>query len=390
MRNITITVNGKNVSATVEPRTSLGDFLRTHLHLTGTHFGCEHGVCGACTVLINGVPARSCIAFVVALDGADVRTVEGFEDDDVMTAVRTAFHEEHALQCGFCTSGMLVTARDIATRFPQADEQRIRRELAGNLCRCTGYVGIVNAVQRVLREMPPEARLGKTRASPQPATPTRALYVAFAATAAPTPRTTLNATIPSAEPTSKKGWSELTDSFVVERPRKEAWQLFADVPRMAACMPGMRLAQSDSRDFNGNMYVSFGPIRAAFSISGTNERDDSKYGGVLEASGSDAKSGSRVKGQVVYRLLDIQNGDRTRVEVAIHWQLQGPLAQFGRSGLVKDFASRLVSDFARNLSDELSGKRRSTESENLHVSALIWSIVTSRLRRLVHWFTRWF
>lgn len=388
MRDITITVNGQSISARVEPRTSLGDFLRAHLRLTGTHFGCEHGVCGACTVLINGAPARSCIAFVVALDGADIRTVEGFEDDAVMTAVRTAFHEEHALQCGFCTSGMLVTARDIAVRFAEADEQRIRRELAGNLCRCTGYVGIVNAVQRVLREIPPEARLGKTRASPQPAPTTRGPYVVFTAAATPTSRSTPSVTTAAAEQSSKKGWSELADIFVVDRPRNEAWQLFADVPRMAACMPGMRLAQSDGRNFNGEMNVSFGPIRASFSIGGANERDDSKYGGLLEGSGSDPKTGSRVKGQVIYRLLDVEGGMQTRVEVAVQWQLQGPLAQFGRSGLVKDFASRLISDFARNLADELSGRRRPTESADLRAGTLIWSVLTSRLRRLVRWFTR--
>jgi carbon-monoxide dehydrogenase small subunit len=149
---ITLTVNGETVAADVAPRQHLADFLRETLHLTGTHLGCEHGVCGACTVIIDGAPARSCITLAVACDGAEIRTVESFDDDPVMAQLRAAFTTEHALQCGFCTPGMLATARDIVTRLPEADEARIRRELSGNLCRCTGYVGIVKAIARVLAE----------------------------------------------------------------------------------------------------------------------------------------------------------------------------------------------------------------------------------------------
>jgi len=149
-RPVAITVNGQRVEAEIEPRTHLADFLREHQGLTGTNLGCEHGVCGACTLEIDGAPARSCITYAVACDGATVRSVEGFGDDPVMAQVREAFTAEHALQCGYCTPGMLVTARDIVMRLPDADEARIRKELAGNLCRCTGYVGIVRAIQRVL------------------------------------------------------------------------------------------------------------------------------------------------------------------------------------------------------------------------------------------------
>ena len=149
-RPVAMTVNGQRVEAQVEPRTHLADFLRESQGLTGTNLGCEHGVCGACTIEIDGAPARSCIAYAVACDGASVRTIEGFDDDPVMAQLREAFTAEHALQCGYCTPGMLVTARDIVTRLPRADEERIRKELSGNLCRCTGYMGIVRAIQRVL------------------------------------------------------------------------------------------------------------------------------------------------------------------------------------------------------------------------------------------------
>jgi aerobic carbon-monoxide dehydrogenase small subunit len=150
MKRISLTINGDAVRADVEPRTHLADFLRERQGLTGTNLGCEHGVCGACTLEIDGVPARSCITFAVACDGATVRSIEGFAEDPVMAELRAAFTAEHALQCGYCTPGMLVTARDIVLRLPDADEARIRKELSGNLCRCTGYVGIVRAIQRVL------------------------------------------------------------------------------------------------------------------------------------------------------------------------------------------------------------------------------------------------
>ena len=150
MKRVAMTVNGRRVEAEVEPRTNLADFLREREGLTGTNLGCEHGVCGACTLEIDGAPARSCIAYAVACDGAQVRTIEGFAEDAVMEELRQAFTAEHALQCGYCTPGMLVTARDIVLRLPDADEARIRLELSGNLCRCTGYVGIVRAIQRVL------------------------------------------------------------------------------------------------------------------------------------------------------------------------------------------------------------------------------------------------
>src|ERR1700732_3415500 len=154
MTTIELRVNGSQVSESVEPRTHLADFLREKIRLTGTHLRCEQGVCGACTVLIDGQPARSCITYAALCEEASIITIEGLENDPITVMLRRAFSLEHGLQCGFCTPGMLVTARDIVMRFPQADEARIRLELSGNLCRCTGYAGIVRAIQRVLAEMP--------------------------------------------------------------------------------------------------------------------------------------------------------------------------------------------------------------------------------------------
>jgi aerobic carbon-monoxide dehydrogenase small subunit len=148
---IKVTVNGIAYERTVEPRLLLSDFLRHSLGLTGTHVGCEHGVCGACTVLLDGDSVRSCLLFAVQVDGARVDTVESLGTIDRMNPLQEAFHEHHALQCGFCTPGMLITATDLLRKYPLASDDDIREGLSGNLCRCTGYEHIVRAVRTAVR-----------------------------------------------------------------------------------------------------------------------------------------------------------------------------------------------------------------------------------------------
>jgi carbon-monoxide dehydrogenase small subunit len=142
-----LNVNGVDYERTVEPRMSLADFLRHEIGLTGTHLGCEHGVCGACTIMLDGAPARSCILYAVQADGHKVTTVEGLAySEDELHPVQQAFWEYGALQCGFCTSGMLISAVDLLRRNPNPTEEQVRQALSGNLCRCTGYQPIVAAV----------------------------------------------------------------------------------------------------------------------------------------------------------------------------------------------------------------------------------------------------
>jgi carbon-monoxide dehydrogenase small subunit len=145
--SISATINGRPVQSSVEPRTSLADLLREELRLTATHIGCEQGVCGACTILIDGQPARACIALAVTVDGSDIRTLEGLDQDPLMLTLKAAFHEKHGLQCGFCTPGMLISAWDLLRRKPRLSEAEIRVAISGNLCRCTGYQGIVRSIQ---------------------------------------------------------------------------------------------------------------------------------------------------------------------------------------------------------------------------------------------------
>jgi carbon-monoxide dehydrogenase small subunit len=144
--SISVTVNGRKVDAVVEPRLTLATFLRRHLALTGTHLGCEHGVCGACTIIVDGAAVRSCLMFAAQADGAEITTVEGLASEQGLSPLQRAFRKHHALQCGFCTPGILTTMHALLSHEPHATAERIREVLSGNLCRCTGYVPIIEAV----------------------------------------------------------------------------------------------------------------------------------------------------------------------------------------------------------------------------------------------------
>ena len=157
MTAIRLRVNDATVADDVPPRLSLAECLRERRNLTGTHLGCEHGVCGACTVLVDGEPARSCLMLAVACDERAVETIEGFARDPVIAALRRNFHQYHALQCGYCTPAMLITARDLILRKRAGSEREIRAGLAGNICRCTGYTNIVTAIAEAAREIGKEA-----------------------------------------------------------------------------------------------------------------------------------------------------------------------------------------------------------------------------------------
>jgi carbon-monoxide dehydrogenase small subunit len=148
---ISLHVNGERVDADVLPRVHLADFLREHLKLTGTHVGCEHGVCGACTVRVNGDIVRSCLMLAVQTQGASVETIEGLSDSGEIADLQAAFRDRNALQCGFCTPGMLVAAQDLLKQNAEPDREQIREHLSGNYCRCTGYQAIVDAVETTAR-----------------------------------------------------------------------------------------------------------------------------------------------------------------------------------------------------------------------------------------------
>ncbi len=444
MTTVRLTVNGEPCSAEVAGRTQLAELLRDHLHLTGTHLGCEHGVCGACTVLVNGKPIRSCITYGQACEGADVVTVEGLGDDPVGRALRDAFARHHALQCGFCTPGMLIAAWDIVTRLAPTDEAEIRHELSGNLCRCTGYMGIVAAVQDVARrhrgEAPSDAdaatpgeaapagdgtgatgdatarggeavngadatasgrEFSPPRAAPigggsvppaaeaddhgEPAAPSAAAFEPFEidpihlavaeADAADAPGA---ATRPM---TQADGWTLVEREFVIGHPVDALWSLFEDVPRVAECLPGVRVESAEADRFAGRAEIRFGPIAAAFHGEGTRETDAEGRTGVIAGRGSDRRGHASLDAELRYAMSDEgthDSGPRTRVGLAIRFRIQGGLAQFNRGDLVESFADVMLAEFVGNCERRLAGEevRAVTGASGF---ALLWRMIKAKL-----------
>ncbi|UPK08205.1 2Fe-2S iron-sulfur cluster-binding protein [Bradyrhizobium sp. 170] len=382
---IALTVNQRAVQALAEPRTNLADFVREKLDLTGTHLGCEHGVCGACTVLLDGVPARSCITYAVACEGAEVTTIEGLDDDSVTTELRAAFTREHALQCGYCTPGMLVSARDLVLRLPQADERLIRVGLSGNLCRCTGYVGIVRAVKSVIEArrardiapMPDGGRkiLGPVGSGRSDADRTERMRPVESEPTSPEAVGSV-ASIPDFTPATV-----LEQQFTVAHPPEQVFAMFDDIAAVAACLPGASLtAPPKSERVEGAIRVKIGPIAATFLGAARIERNPVDMSGRIVGIGNDRRSRSSTQGEIRYRLVPIEQG--TRVDLSIGYTLTGMLAQVGRPGLVRDLAARLIAEFAGNLDRRLSGTSPGdTTPVELNGMALLFSLLRARAAR---------
>ena len=413
-RPISLTVNGRSIEAAVEPRTHLADFVRDALRLTGTHLGCEHGVCGACTVLIDGAPMRSCIAYAIACDGGDIRTIEGFDDDPLMQALRHAFTRHHALQCGYCTPGVLITAHDIIQRLPDADESRVREELSGNLCRCTGYVGIVEAVLSVLAN-PPARRDGLIGAVTRPPEFPHGTDLRLSSqglnVSAPTPgfrsadeahesaihshesppridrpsstmrkaakrQGTRNdskvdsASAPSgtrsssAVPTrhvsdmSNPVWSE--HQVTLETAPDTLWPVLKDVATVVRSLPGASLTGPPTANpVSLDMTVAIGPMRARFEGTAYVTFDDGRRTATIDGSGHDARSRSTSHGRMELSLRP-SGGAGSILNLRLHYTLRGPLAQFSRGAIVDAVVEQILERFAANLTSAATGKE--TES----------------------------
>ncbi|MFP3921757.1 MAG: xanthine dehydrogenase family Fe-S subunit [Dichotomicrobium sp.] len=397
MTTIALNVNGKDVTLDVSPRTHLADCLREQLLLTGTHLGCEHGICGACTVEIDGEIARSCITYAVACDGAKIRTIEGFDDDALMARLRKAFSEHHALQCGYCTPGMLIAARDLVRRKRDLSDAEIRHEMSGNLCRCTGYMGIANAVASVMADSEaagPDAGARPLGLAPGPDAPRHAGVGAGKAASARTNTAHRTSTAATAAPApaidvevgeirEEGGFTRLSQSFTVAHPRDQVWRMMADVEKVATCMPGVTLdGPVEDGKLAGRISVKLGPMTPSFAGEGTVSIDDADYRGVVEGAGRDTKSASRVRGQVEYRLEEADGGAATRVHVDLAYSVAGPLAQFSRSGLVRDLVSRMAAAFAGNLEARLAGRGEGAEGEAraLDAGGMVFSVLWARIR----------
>lgn len=389
MSDIQLMVNGGIVRQTIEPRMHLADLLRERLNLTGTHLRCEQGVCGACTLLIDGEPARSCITYTACCDGAEVTTIEGLEHDPIIASLREAFTQEHGLQCGFCTPGMLVTARDIVRRLPDANEARIRLELSGNLCRCTGYVGIVRAIKRVLKQgasSQPAPAGRHARRGPVGARPVRDNEQKTALPLSP-PRQQESVHMAGSEALGlgqRKPNIEISQSFSLASPPEKVWAFFQDIGRIVSCLPGASVTQvhPDGR-INGKFSAKLGPISATFFGVARMETDDATRKGIVRGAGQDQRGGSRAAGELEYNVAPA--GEGSQITIALRALLTGPLAQFGRSGIVDDLVTRVTQTFAGNLEARLSGAVPDPPQSAVPLQAgdLLLQVIRMRLQNMM-------
>ena len=443
MKTVHLTVNGEPCSADVSGRTQLAELLRDHLHLTGTHLGCEHGVCGACTVLVDGKPIRSCITYAQACEGADVVTVEGLGDDPVGRALGEAFARHHALQCGFCTPGMLIAARDIVTRLAPTSEAVIRHELSGNLCRCTGYMGIVAAVRDVARQhrgaatdgdgvaaareaapagdeaaaaedamarshetdTPADATARGRESEPLRAAPAVGRSVPPAAkedghgeSAAPsgvafkpfeidpihlagTEATAAGAPGSAARPmTQADGWTLVEREFVIGHPVDALWALFEDVPRVAECLPGVHVESAGADRFAGRAEIRFGPIGASFHGEGTRETDAGRRTGVITGRGSDRRGHASLDAELRYAM-----SGEDAPGAAPHTRVDLAIRFRIQGGLAQFNRGDLVESFADVMLAEFVGNcERRLAGEEVRAAgaggfAFLWRMIKARL-----------
>lgn len=372
LQEITLTLNGETVTKPAEPRTHLADFLREDHLLTGTHLGCEQGVCGACTLYVDGRPVRSCITFATSCEGADVRSIEGFEADPLMARLRAAFTAHHALQCGYCTPGMLATAYDIVRRLPHADELRIRQELSGNICRCTGYAGIVEAIRDVLASDPPQAAL-----QPLPRQ-RRAMTGSVTPVAAPSDEPA--ADLPPLDDAALKDGIELKREIALNALVGKVWAVLSDIPAVVACIPGASLdGPVEDGIVRGRCVVALGPMRASFAGTAKVTLDAAAQTGAVAGSGRDRLSRSSLDG--VLRFALAAEGEAAAcLKLSMRYRLKGPLAQFGRPALVAEIADRILAEVAGNIAARASGQAAPEESEPLNGLALLVAAVKRLLR----------
>lgn len=338
---VTFTVNGTETTVDVPPRAHLGDVLRERLGLTGTHLGCEHGVCGMCTVLLDGEAARACLLFAVQCDGAEIVTVEGLGSPDDQHPLQQAFSAHHALQCGFCTPGMLMSSYDLLANAPDAAAENLPEAMSGVLCRCTGYRGILAAVSDVAETYPdgvpaPRGRaarmlIGRNSGGGSGEAPEDA------GTAAPQ---LAEVRLPSGPPSAVVDVTSQLSS-----PVDRVWTVLTDFGLLARCLPGAHLVESYDEDrHRGRATVALGPVKLSFEgLAQVVERDPDAHRLRFHGQGSDT-GGSATSADVVLTATPTDDGG-TELTAHADVHLSGRVAQFGRA-LAGDVSRRLFEQFA--------------------------------------------
>ena len=382
-----LTVNGTPAVLTLPARVTLADALRDHLGLTGTHVGCEHGVCGMCTVLVDGEAVRACLMFAAQADGAEIITVEGLGRPDKLHPLQESFGRNHALQCGFCTPGFLMSGYDLLTRRPAVPDEELPAELSGVICRCTGYRNILTAIREVRDSypdgMPPPGNCAQSPASPEAAAPSSAGANGAAEIVLPD---AAEIVLPDTEPTVS-----VTVSAEVGVPAEQVWRVFADVNWLARCLPGAEL----TGDLGGNRYagrarVSAGPVKLTFhGVAHIAEFDVGGQRMRVLAQGRDA-GGAQTQAEIVLRTdaagtRDTETGatDPGTILVAdARLYLTGRIAQFGRS-LAGDVSRRMFTQFAEAVAEAAAtGSAPARPMKAPSAAGLLLAALLGRLRRL--------
>ena len=374
---VSMTVNGAEVTVSVPARMHLADVLREHLGLTGTHLGCEHGVCGMCTVLVDGDAVRACLLFAVQCDGAEIVTVEGLGSADEQHPLQRSFSAHHGLQCGFCTPGMLMSSYDLLANRPVEglDEADLPEHMSGVLCRCTGYRGILAAVADVAAAYPdgPPAPMncgermlvgrGSARAAGGPED-----------AVADAPALPQEVRVPTGAPSATVEVTSMLTS-----PVDQVWPVLADFDRLARCLPGAQLVEVLGEDrYRGRATVALGPVKLSFEgLAQVVEHDPDGHRMRVLAQGADA-SGSAT--QAIIRLgADQDAGGGTTLRADVDLFLSGRIAQFGRA-LAGDVSRRMFEQFAAAV-DETARTGSAPETTGPSAVAIAAAALRDALRR---------
>jgi carbon-monoxide dehydrogenase small subunit len=389
-----MTVNGSPVRLSVPTRLTLADALRNELGLTGTHLGCEHGVCGMCTVLVDGDAARSCLLFAGQLDGAEIVTVEGLGTPDDQHPLQESFAHHHALQCGFCTPGFLLSAYDLLAHRPDVPAADLPEELSGVLCRCTGYRNILTAVEAVARAHPdgipppkncgPQGTIGRKGlatsgllAGPQGAGSDGISSVVEEARVEDG-----EVGLPHGEPTFVVAvTSELS------APMDDVWSVMNDIDLLARCLPGAELTGHLGEDrYRARARVGLGAIRLSFAgVAQVTERDEDRHLLSVRAQGADAGAGqTQAEIQLTAEPADGSGdgGGGTRVRADARVWLTGRIAQFGRA-LAGDVSNRMFEQFAAAVDEAATtGTVSDTNRAVPNPLALMFGAVRERARAM--------
>ncbi|NEW69117.1 2Fe-2S iron-sulfur cluster-binding protein [Streptomyces rhizosphaericus] len=377
---VRMTVNGTPTALSLPARVTLADALRDHLGLTGTHVGCEHGVCGMCTVLVDGEAARACLLFAVQLDGTDIVTVEGLGRPDSLHPLQESFGRHHALQCGFCTPGFLMSSYDLLVNKPDVTEEELPEELSGVICRCTGYRNILTAVDETRRAHP--------EGIPEPGNRVRTALVGRAGQgadasggpdeAADTASSGVqDIVLPSGDPTIA-----VRITTEIDLPEDRVWGVLDDIYLLARCLPGAELTDDHGDGhYAGRARVSVGPVKLAFNGVAQILEHDREAGRLRAIAQGQDTGGAQTQADITLTTEATETGTAMHADAKVY--LTGRIAQFGRA-LAGDVSRRMFEQFADAVTEAAtSGQAPSGPVKAPSALSLVFAPLLDRVRRLL-------